>query len=189
MLDGSSTNCPRWRYSVDCSEHISTLPSCADCRSDRNRIICNSCFDWDLLRLRYTPKMSYPKDALVDRDVHKIDCRVITYCNLMAPIEFAIPPRNDSELQKPRWLIKSNFLCLLNLPSIISKYGPIRNNLEGSISWATFEEIGLLSNLEGVNLAVPLEVVDLSNGDVKIELKLDHKYIVAIGIRSRYFEW
>jgi len=33
---------------------------------------------------------------------------------------------------KPRWLQKSNFLCLLNIPDILRCYGPIRNYWEGS---------------------------------------------------------
>ena len=33
----------------------------------------------------------------------------------------------------PRWLTKYNFLCLLNIPDTLRKYGPIRNYWEGGV--------------------------------------------------------
>ena len=75
-------------------------------------------------------------------EVEQLSRSIKVFLNSYSDLDKVIPPKHESQtVQKPRWLQKSNFLCLLNVPSIISRYGPIRNYWEGSIIGEKFLQL------------------------------------------------
>jgi len=64
--------------------------------------------------------------SMNDSKIREVDRHIKIFLNCYAELDRNLP------LLKPRWIQKSNFLSLLNIPEILSVYGPIRNYWEGS---------------------------------------------------------
>ena len=64
--------------------------------------------------------------SFTEQSINLMEKSIKVFLNAYTEVDKKIPS------SKERWLQKSNFLCLLNVPSIIRAFGPIRNYWEGS---------------------------------------------------------
>jgi len=133
ILDTSSRCCPRWGYSVDCSGHVNTLPSCRECRITPNRLLCNHCYHWDLEKIKFNPPLHYPKELFIDTHNQVIPCKKITYDSLIGSVNFAISRFTDVNNPWNVSTLKAYLKCVgVNTNTITDIIDHARRNLQWS---------------------------------------------------------
>jgi hypothetical protein len=103
--------------------------------------------------------------------------------------------------EKPKWLISYSFLCLTNLPDVISNYGPLRLYWEGGglgekllqhlkILWIGFRKNWIDNTLKDVYQHVELIIigVDLKAKWKTTEPKMFHIYSDCITVRNAFMQ-
>jgi hypothetical protein len=63
--------------------------------------------------------------------IMEVDRHIKLFLSKFHNFDVAMTAKKSTDKRKPAWLSSYNFICLTNLPSMIRKYGPIRNLWEG----------------------------------------------------------
>jgi hypothetical protein len=68
-------------------------------------------------------------NSVNERSLCDVERCIKIFLSHFSDFEKKVSTRNEK--QPPGWLSKYNFPCLLNLPEVLSEFGPIRNLWEG----------------------------------------------------------
>jgi hypothetical protein len=75
-----------------------------------------------------------------EEHIVQTECRIKVFLNSVAKMDAPLEKKKGNE--EPKWLSSYNFVCLLNLPDQMRRYGPLRNLWEGG--WNGEGMIGIM---------------------------------------------